>query len=234
VTKRPLQKGSTGASETQNLPDLPPHSDKHAKTANLEPLFVRKMVYNFEIPEAMAQVRAEAGRPWSMGVMVGVMLYHISPLLATHLDETVEFQNKVPDALRGIKGFVPAIDQYIAYLRSLNGCSEKFPNDRDVARKDRKSRRTYTERYTLIVEAAYKNHIREALADIFNGWSREHTRLFNKGVDKGLTLVQWVVYPDKNVVFEAGEGDWAVWLRGRCEKLGMAEAKAGRKALEEM
>jgi hypothetical protein len=41
------------------------------------------------------------------------------------------------------------------------------------------------------------------------------------------------VYPDRNVIFEAGEDDWAVWIRGQREELCMDEAKAGRKVLEE-
>ncbi|KAF2028168.1 hypothetical protein EK21DRAFT_102016 [Setomelanomma holmii] len=76
--------------------------------------------------------------------------------------------------------------------------------------------------------------VRESLAGVFHGWSPEQIELFNKGVDKALTMVQWVVYPSKNVVFEAGDGDWTAWIRGQCEELGMAEARAGRRVLEDI
>jgi hypothetical protein len=71
------------------------------------------------------------------------------------------------------------------------------------------------------------------LGDVFQAWGSDRTRLFNKGADKALSSIQWVVYPDRNVIFEAGEDDWAVWIRGQCEELRMDEAKAGRKVLEE-
>jgi hypothetical protein len=192
------------------------------------------MDYAFDIPETLPVLRTKANEPWNLGFAVGVMLYHISPLLCTHLDNSPDFQKSVPRALTRLPGFVAAIDQYIAGLRLTDGCTKTFPNDLDVDRKGRKPRRKYLERYMYLVESAYKNHIREALGDVFLGWNVEQTRLFNKGIDKALSGVQWVVYPDKNVAVEAGEGDWAVWLRGRCEELGMVEAKAGRKALEDM
>ena len=192
------------------------------------------MSYKLELSNVMAKLRKDSNQTWQLGVAVGTMLYHISPLLTTHLDNPDNFQNKTPEAFTWAIGFVAAIDQYIAHLRLADGCTEKFPNDRDVDRKGRKLRRKYMERYTFMVEVAYKNHIREALADVFRGWTKEQTRAFNKGVDKALSGVQWVVYTDSNVVVEAGEGDWAVWIRGRCEELGRAEAKAGRKVLEDM
>jgi hypothetical protein len=32
----------------------------------------------------------------------------------------------------------------------------------------------------------------------------------------------------------AGGDEWAIWLRGKCEELGMLEARAERKVLEDM
>ncbi|KAF1847613.1 uncharacterized protein K460DRAFT_363674 [Cucurbitaria berberidis CBS 394.84] len=192
------------------------------------------MVYDFAIPEALTQLRAKIDQPHSMGMIIGVMLYYIAPLLSTHLDNAAAFQNKVPDALKCMTGFVTAIDQHIAYLRFTYGCSERFPDDTMVDRKGRRPRKKYMERYTYLVEATYKHCIREGLRDIFQAWRKEQTRDFNKGVDIVLSGIQWVVYPEKNVVVEVGEGDWAVWLRAQCEELGMEEARAGRKLLEDM
>jgi hypothetical protein len=189
---------------------------------------------NFELPETMTVLHNKMHEPWKLGFAVGVMLYHISPFLSTRLNNAVDFQNPVPGALTSLPDFVSAIDQCIAYLRLTDGCAKKFPMDIGIDRKGRKPRRRYMERYTFIVEAAHKNHIREALGDILRTWDVEQTRLFNKGIDKALSGTQWVVCPVNNVVVEAGESDWAVWLRGRCEELGMAEAKAGRRVLEDM
>ncbi|KAH7076309.1 hypothetical protein FB567DRAFT_563695 [Paraphoma chrysanthemicola] len=216
LNERPLEPSPTSTPETPKLPQLQ-SKEKRFKTANFNPLAIKKMGYNFEIPEVIKQVRAKFNEPWKLGVMIGMMLYFISPLIVTHLDNGINFQN-----------------EYTAYLRLTDGCFEKFPDRNEVGRKGRRSQRRHRERYTFLVEAAFKNHIREVLADVFGGWSLDQKRLFNKGIEKGITMIQWVVYPDKNVVFEAGEGDRGVWLRGQCEGLGMVEAKAGRKVLEEM
>jgi hypothetical protein len=84
------------------------------------------------------------------------------------------------------------------------------------------------ERYTYLIETAYKPYVREQLADAFQSWSKEQTQLFNKGIDKALSGIQWCVYPDSNVVIIAGDDGWAIWLRGQCEEMGMLEARAGR------
>jgi hypothetical protein len=228
ASKRPLE---TDVEETHDSPQC---ILKRPKTSTFNALAIKKMGYTFEFPETMTVLRNKVHEPWKLGFAVGVMLYHIAPLLSTHLDNAVDFQNPVPGALTCLPGSVSAIDQYIAYLRLTDGCAQRFPNDVGVDRKGRKPRRKYMERYTFMVEAAYKTYICDALGDVFQNWDVEQTRLFNKGIDKALSGTQWVVYPDKNVVVEAGEGDWAVWLRGRCEDLGMAEAKAGRRVLEDM
>jgi hypothetical protein len=212
----------------------PQHNIKRPKTSPFNAIAIKRMGYTFNLPEVIPLLRTKTQDPWKLGSAVGVMLYHISPLLSTHLDNSIDFQNAVPVALISMPGFVSAIDQYIAYLRLTDGCTKKFPNDLDIDRKGRKPRRKYMERYTYMVEAVYKNHIREALSDIVHVWNAEQTQLFNKGLDKALSGVQWVIYPENNVILEAREGDWAVWIRGRCEVLAMAEAKAGRKVLEDM
>jgi hypothetical protein len=165
---------------------------------------------------------------------LAVMVYYINPLIPTHLENAVEYQNKVPEALTWVPGFVEAIDQYMAYLRLTDGCSEKFPNDTTVDRKGRRPRRKYLERYTYPIETAYKHRIRGQFADAFQAWSKEQTQLFNKGVDRALSGIQWCAYPETNVAMVTEDDDWAIWLRGQCEELGILEARAGRKVLEEM
>jgi hypothetical protein len=192
------------------------------------------MGYNFEIPVAIAKVRTKTDQPFNVGMALGVMLYYIVPLISSHLDNAIDYHKKVPQALQWVTGFVEAIDQYIAYLRLTDGCSEKFPDDTTVDRKSRRPRRKYMERYTHLVENAYKEHVREQLCDVFLSWTKEQTQLFNKGIDKALSGIQWVVYPGENVVLAAGDDEWAIWLRGQCEELGMLEARARRKVLEEM
>jgi hypothetical protein len=228
VSKRPLE------ADDEETHDSPQYIPKRPKTSNFNALAIKKMGYTFELPETMTVLRNRVHEPWKLGFAVGVMLHHVEPLLSTHLDNAVDFQNPVPRALMSLPGCVSAMDQYIAYLRLTDGCTKKFPNDVRTDRKSRKPRRRYMERYTFMVEAAYKTYICDALGNVFQNWDVAQTRLFNKGIDKALSGAQWVVYPDKNVVVEAGEGDWAVWLRGRCEELGMAEAKAGRRVLEDM
>jgi hypothetical protein len=145
---------------------------------------------------------------------LGVMLYYIVPLISSHLENAIDFYNKVPQALQWMTGFVEAIDQYIAYLRLTDGCSKKVPDNTTVDRKSRRPRRKYMERYTHFVENAYKEHVREQLCGVFQPWTKEQTQLFNKGIDKALSGIQWVVYPEENVVLAAGDDEWAIWLRG--------------------
>jgi hypothetical protein len=104
----------------------------------------------------------------------------------------------------------------------------------DSDRKARQKGKKNIERYTYIIEGTYKRYIATSLADLFASWESEQTRIFNKGVDKALSGVQWKVYPKENVVLEEGDGDWGVWLREQCEGLGMAKARCGQSALEEM
>jgi hypothetical protein len=65
-------------------------------------------------------------------------------------------------------------------------------------------------------------------------WTAEQTEEFNKGVDKRLTGMAWSRYPTLNVCSKADREDWGVWLRSRCDGLGLVEAKAGRKVMDEL
>jgi hypothetical protein len=145
------------------------------------------MGYNFEIPAAITKVWTKLDQPHNVGMALGVMLYYIALLISTHLENAVEYQNKAREALTWAPGFVEAIDQYIGYLRLTDSCSEKFPNDTNVDRKGRRPRRKYIEWYTYLIETAYKRYVREQFADVFQGWSKEQTQMFNKGIDKALS-----------------------------------------------
>jgi hypothetical protein len=223
----PTQSTKRSAPESDS-PNSPQRSIKRTRRFAFNSLEIKKMGYNFEIPAAITKVRSKLDQPHHVGMALGVMLYYITPLISTHLENAVDYRNKAPEALTWASGFVEAIDQYIAYLRLTDACSEKFPNDLAVDRKGRRPRRKYVERYTYLIETAYKPYVREQLADAFQSWSKEQTQLFNKGIDKALSGIQWCVYPDSNVVIIAGDDGWAIWLRGQCEEMGMLEARAGR------
>jgi hypothetical protein len=190
-----------------------------------------KMDYTFDVPDTMVKLRSKANEPWALGVAIGMLLCHIPPLVITHLENGVTFQNLVPSALIWAPEFISAVDQYVAYLRRMDGLSEKLPiSDRKARREGNK----YIERYTYLVEATYKRYIAASLADVFASWGSEQTQMFNKGVDKALGGLQWKIYPQQNVVVEVGKGCWRIWLKERCEALGMERARCGESALEEM
>lgn len=190
------------------------------------------MVYTFAAPETLCKLRSRADQHHHLGLGLGELLNHIKPLVSTHLDNHADYQNKIPSTLAWAPDFVKVVDHHVVYLRRSDGCLEKFPDDLVVDRKARRPRRKYLERYTTIVEMAYKTYMLERLGDVLRGLTPKQTQMFNKGIDKGISGIQWVAYPTNNVVLSAGDMDWAVWLRGRCEELGMAEVKAGRYALE--
>lgn len=189
---------------------------------NFQPLAIAKIGYTFNISTLLTTLRTKKGNlPWHFGVALNMLLYYIPPLVSSQLDNAVDYTNKVPSALMWAEGYTNEVDMYIAYLRLTDGLSEKFEGKgRAMGKGGSKKARKYVERYVYMVEAMFKAHVREELADLFTSWSEDETRLFNKGVDKALSDIQWCVYPGENVVFAAGEGDWAVWIEGRCEGLG--------------
>jgi hypothetical protein len=225
---RPTSMNGKRSLETDQVTihNSPLHPIERAKMEEPTAISKTDIGRDFEIPEVIALLRNKVHEPWSFGYTIGVMQYHISPVVSKHLDSANDFRNKIPKSLAHVWQIVPALDMYIRHLRTTDGCSEKFPND---DREAQKKRRKYIGRYTYMAEATFKNYIRGALGNVFEGWSVEQTRLFNKGMDKALSGIQWVLYPEKNVLVEAGEGDWAVWLRSECEELGME----GRPALED-
>ena len=197
-----------------------------------EPLTPQQVNSKFAIPAAIAQVKQQLDRPYDMGVALGMMRYHLRGLVATHLDNARDFQNKVPKILTWTSDFTEAVDKYLAYLRLTSGCTVAFP-EFPPDRKTRCSRRKYLMQFTRKVATEFEGYAREQPLDIILDWNKEQTQLFNKGVDKALSDLQWIVYPENNVML-AGHIDWATWLRSQCDELGMVEARAGRHALEDM
>lgn len=218
----PQTQGTKQAAPAPEFLSPPEAAIKRTRRFVLNSLAVKKMGYHFQIPAITAKMQMKTDQPFNAGMALGMMHYYIVPLISTHLENAVEFRNRVPEALIWATGFVEAIDGCIAYLRLIDGCSEKFPNDITVDRKSRRLRRKYMERYTYLVEDAYKDHVREQPCDVFQSWNQEQTQLFNKGVDKALSGIQWVVYPKENVVLNAGEDGWAIWLAGEVRRAGHA------------
>lgn len=187
--------------------------------------------------DTLPTLLALSSKPWNLGFTIGKLLYHILPLISTHLENATIYRSSVPRALADMSSFIRAVDDYVAHLRLTDGCSTKFPlvpNPDSSDRKAKASQRKHVDRFTCLTEASFKSYISEHLGSVFRKWSKEQTQAFNKGVDKAVSGVQWVVYPGKNVVFEAGSGDWGFWLRNECEELGMEEVKCGGRALEGM
>ncbi|OAK97431.1 hypothetical protein IQ06DRAFT_255817, partial [Phaeosphaeriaceae sp. SRC1lsM3a] len=192
------------------------------------------MGYTITLPEIIRILRAQRTSPWQVGHSIGLMLYHIFPLTSTHLDNDIDFSNPIPRALAHFPSFIGAVDSHIAYLRFTSGCSEKSFSSTSSDRKAKAKRCKHIDHYTHLVEAAFKACVCEGLGDVFDKWGKEEIASFNKGVDKALSGVQWVKYPSENVVYEAGEGDWEAWLRGKCEELGMEGARRGERVLEDI
>lgn len=213
---------------------LPEQANKKIRHAGDSSLATHEAPRALEIPQAIAIARDMGERPFDVGVALGTMLSYIFPLVATHLEHAADFQNSVPEALVWATGFVEAVDGYTAYLRRTDVCADESPSNVAIDCQGRPSLRKYMERYAHVVATAYKDCVRRQLCQVFQSWSRAQTQLFNKGVDKAVSGAQWVVYPRANVVLQAGDNDWAIWLRGLCEELGIMEARAGRRVREDM
>jgi hypothetical protein len=158
---------NTDQAKTDTHINASQNSTKRTNISEFSPLAIKRMGASFGISDVMTQLRKKVNIPWHLGFAVGMMLCHISPLVPTHLRGSVDIQNKTPSTLSWTSDFVPAIDQYIACLRLIQGSLEKPPIDFDVDRKGRRRRWKCTKCYTSKAEAAYKSHMREALADIF-------------------------------------------------------------------
>lgn len=184
------------------------------------------------IPSTIQNLREKARQPYDIGYACGELLRHISPLVSYHLEQPSTFHNKPPTCTIPTVEFTLAIDARLESLRLADETSEGLPNDRMEDRKERRPHRKYSDRYVSFVENAFKTAVRENLRDMLSSWDAEQTRKFNKGLDRALTGTAWCVYPDENATLVAD--DWAIWLRGQCEELGMSEAKAGRPVFDEL
>jgi hypothetical protein len=189
-------------------------------------------VNDFQIPKTTVALR-KLPYLYDVGRACGQLLRSIPYLVTYHLDQPADFHNKPRPALISTVEFTAAIDAHIRFLRVRDGCSKKFPSEVGLDRKARRPRRKYLKRYISGLEACFKNALREELGPWMGEWTEEQTENFNKGADKSLTGMEWSRYPTTNVCLEAGEDSWAVWLRDRCEELGIQESKAGRRVIDE-
>ncbi|KAE8857188.1 hypothetical protein P3342_008701 [Pyrenophora teres f. teres] len=189
------------------------------------------MNYKFEIPAAMAQAKQKIDRLYDVNVALSMMMHPIRGMAATHLDSAFSFWGKVPKTLAWSRDWIEAVDKYPAYLRLSNDCTEAFP-EFPSDRKSRRSPRKCLQRFVQEMATEFNNHVREQLLDVFLAWTKEQMQLFNKGVNKALSDLQWVVYTEDDVVL-AGDIPWAAWLQSRqCEELGMIQARGSSYALE--
>jgi hypothetical protein len=134
-------------------------TSKRSKTTTFNPLALQKMGYTFDISPVLTRLcTKKASQLWQFGVAIGNMLYYIPHIVSTYLDNAVDYASKVPDALTWATGYVEQLDKYIAYLRLTDGLSEKFPSD---ARKSKAKATKYLERYVYMVEAVFKNVVKE-------------------------------------------------------------------------
>jgi hypothetical protein len=183
------------------------------------------------LPTTLPYLLTLSPHPGTLGHAVGTMLYHISPLVSTHLSNPLPFHNPTPSALSPYPDFITSIDHLISHLRHTHALPSPLPSH---DRKARIRRRKTLARLTSTIEAAYKSYVRERLSGVFEAWSAEETQAFHKGVDKGVSGVQWVVYPVENVVVKVGEGHWAGWLKRECDGLGRGRVKLGEGAFDDV
>jgi hypothetical protein len=193
---------------------------------------VDKPIDRFHIPDTIATL-CKMEKMYNVGLACGHMLHSIPSLVSRHLDHAADFHNDPPSTSISAVEFAAVVDAQIRFLRVRGGYSERVSNDMGLDRKGRRRRRKIQERYTLVVGKCLKHALREELGRWMGRWTKEQTESFNKGVDWGLTEMAWSRYPTKNVCLEAGEEDWGIWLRSRCEELGLRESKAGRRVFDE-
>lgn len=163
-----------------------PH-DMYTQNKNFEQLTVNlphsTMAVSLSIPQTLDELRGKADEPYRVGLACGQLLYSIAPLVAYHLDASANYQNKPQSACIDTAEFTSTIDTCIRHLRQSEGCTERFPDDHRVDRKERRPRRKYLQQFTGVLEVAFKSAVRKELADLFHPWGPEKTALFNKGVD---------------------------------------------------
>ncbi|KAF2875248.1 hypothetical protein BDV95DRAFT_487087 [Massariosphaeria phaeospora] len=189
---------------------------------------------SFSVPDTIHSLRQMRDLPYNVGYACGELLEHIVPLVSYHLEHDSNFRNNNPKASVSTVEFASAVDAQLKHARDADDVSGKFADDLLADRKERKPRKKYLEKYTVMMENAFKAEIKEKLRDMFLKWTPEQTRMFNKGLDRRLTGTAWSVYPADNVVLQADGSDWAVWLRGHCDELGMIEGKAGRPVFDKL
>lgn len=190
------------------------------------------MAPTFRMANTVAVLRSMAKQPYDLGLVIGELLHAIPGLVSSHLDHDSNFYNSAPKASIDTCEFAAAVDNFLYNLRTADGVVNAFPDDLSVNRKQRKLRREYRAKYIDLVEKAVKNIIMIDLKGIFIGCSTDAAQMFNKGLDYGLNMIAWRLYPSVNVVLEAHEEDWSLWLRVRCEELGKRSIREGKSAFD--
>jgi hypothetical protein len=137
----------------------------------------------FTLSPRLLELITQNNNPRAIGHALGTMLYHISPLVTTHLEHSASHANHPPDALAWAPEYISAIDAYIAHMRHTDPFPTAFP-ELPSCRKERAKKARVAKQYTVHVEAAFKAYVRGALQGVFNAWGKRETQLFNKRVDK--------------------------------------------------
>ena len=174
------------------------------------------------VSPTMAILKSILDRPYTLGVAIGELLNSIPSLVSAHMSQPITFSNAPPRASVPTAHFTRCIDTQLARLRAAD--EERGQDSRDQS----------LGHYTFIVELAFKEVLVGEFEEVMGAWGGEETRSFNRGFDWGLTGTAWSVYPEECVVARArAREDWGVWIRGRCEVLGIEEAARGRRVFDD-
>ncbi|KAI8941938.1 hypothetical protein NX059_000052 [Plenodomus lindquistii] len=150
------------------------------------------------------------------GHTLATLLTQIRPLVDTHLSHPSTYTSPSP-----LYDLIPALDAFLCEARCRDGCTAAMPFDYHGVGdgKTRALRARYVVVYARVLEGMFKRSVGEGLRGVWRAWVETQNREFNEGVNEVLGGGLWEVYPGENVVVVVGEGDWAGWLRERCEGL---------------
>jgi hypothetical protein len=186
---------------------------------------------SFDIPTTIATIR-KMTYLYDVGRACGQLLHSIPSIVKQHFDHDADYHSKPRPAAISSVEFTAAVDANIRRLRIRDDCIVKFPNNPALDRKVRHHHRKCLNRCIASLETSLREALRDGLGKWMVMWTAEQTEEFNKGVDKSLTGMAWSRYPTVNVCLKADKEDWGIWLRSRCDELGLVEAKAGRKVMD--
>jgi len=180
------------------------------------------MARALEIPNTIDALHAKAGTPYQMGEACGVLAEMITILVKINLDHSAGYRsNRVVECIDA-REFTAAVDASLKEMRSKDGVTMPFPDAlSNIDRKERRYRRRYSDRYIEHIKGRFAKAIHDGLYDTLKGFGPDANQQFNKGFDYGHNRMAWRAYPSVNVVLEAKQEDWSIWLRARCESLGL-------------